>query len=608
MDKEKLFDDFPPVDTESWKKKIKADLKGADYDKKLVWHTDEGFDVQPFYRAEDLKHLEHMRGLPGAYPFVRGNQSKGNEWKINQLIEVSKVKTANIEAQKAIENGVDSLAFDVLQPIDLLTLQQLLKGIDGERVDLNFRLPNTDDLPELLIKLAKNQGWDLKKIHGSVFCDPLAVENMQKTTYAQMTKLFETCLPLENFHSITVDAGIFHNSGGSTVSEMAFGLAKGSGYIQHLTEAGYEAEQIAGKMRFSFATGSNYFMEIAKFRALRFLWAKILSAYGVNKSQCTMMLHAVNSQWNKSLYDPYVNILRNTTEAMSAILGGADVITTIPFDQATGDSSELGKRIARNQQLILKKESFFDKVTDPAAGSYYIEMLTDKLIHHSWDLFLETDEKGGYEQVYNQGFVQHIIQKESQKKNRDIAYRKRSILGVNQFPNTAEKMEKQISPKVFFAPDSAEKLQPYRAATPFEALRYQTDRFALKHKRPQVNLFSYGNPSKSRARAQFATNFFGCAGYEIIDHSGFTNLDAGIKIAENNRAEIVVLCGADEEYADWVFPVFEALRHKSVVVLAGYPVNLVDKLKNAGMEYFIHNRCNVLEELKKYQKLIGINR
>ena len=610
MDKEKLFADFPPVSTESWKEKIKVDLKGADYDKKLIWHTDEGFDVQPFYREEDLKSLKHLQSLPGKYPFVRGNNAGENRWKINQFIRVDSVKTANSEALHALENGAGSLAFDCSQSLNLTTLQQLLNGIDGETTELNFKLPNPLEFPPIFMEIAKKRGWELRKIKGSLFCDPISFDPEDKllAENLQLEKLFNACRSLPTFQSITVDAGIFHNSGATTVSEMAFGLTKGSAYLQHLTDKGYAAEQIAGKMRFSFATGSNYFMEIAKFRALRYLWAKILTAFDVNKNHSAMVLHAVNSQWNKSLYDPYVNMLRTTTETMSAILGGADVITTLPFDLASGNNSEMGKRIARNQQLILKEESFFDKVADPAAGSYYIETLTDKLIHQTWDLFLEIDEKGGYEQAYRQGFIQQIILKESQKKNQDIANRKRTVLGVNQFPNTLEKIENEISPEVFFVPGPAEKPKAYRAAAPFEALRYQTDQYALKHKRPQVCLFPYGKPAKSRARAQFAANFFGCAGYEIIDHSGFTTLDEGIAVVKNDNTEIVVLCGDDEEYAGWVLPVFEALQYETVVVLAGYPDQLVETFKKSGLRHFIHNQSNVLEELKKYQKLMGINR
>ena len=607
MDKEKLFTDFPPVETESWMEKINADLKGADFEKKLVWHTDEGFDVQPFYRAEDLQHLEHLQGLPGAYPFVRGNQSKGNHWKVNQLIVVSDVISARQEARHAVENGVDSLSFHFSHPINDQILEQLLDGIDGETIALNFKLPEPEKFIVRFTALARQKKWDLKKMQGSVFCDPIAWDENKHTDYSRPLNLIEASRILPSFHVLSVDANIFHNSGASIVSEMAFGLARGSAYMQALTEQGLDAKLVAEKIRFRFAVGSSYFMEIAKFRALRYLWAKILTAFGIDENNSRHYLHAINSQWNKSLYDPHVNMLRTTTEAMSAILGGVDELTTLLFDMVSGDRSEMGKRIARNQQLILKKESFFDKVADPAAGSYYIEALTDKLIHQAWELFLEVDKKGGFEKANQQGFIREKIGQEAQKKNNDIAFRKRSVLGVNQFPNLTEKITQILPEEVFSVPKTGDAPKTYRAATPFEALRYQTDQYSLKHQRPEVFLFSYGNVAMSRARAQFAANFFGCAGYKITDHPTFHDLEEGIDRLEKEQPQIVVFCGADDEYARWVLDVAKRLKGKYLLVLAGYPEKLADSFQQAGISHFVHSRCNVLDELGKFQKLLGID-
>jgi len=605
MDKEKLFTDFPPVETESWMEKIKADLKGADFEKKLVWHTDEGFDLQPFYRAEDLRRLDHLQALPDAYPFVRGNQSKGNHWKVNQQIVVSDVTTANREARHAIKNGVDSLSFNFSHPINDQLLEQLLEDIDGEKIALNFKLPEPEKFIIRFIALARQKKWDFKEIQGAVFCDPIAKD--EKTGFSRPVNLIKASLTLPSFHVFTVDADVFHNSGASIVSEMAFGLARGSAYMQALTDKGLDAKLVAAKMRFRLAVGSNYFMEIAKFRALRYLWAKILTAFGVDKNDSRLYLHAINSQWNKSLYDSHVNMLRTTTEAMSAILGGVDELTTLPFDLVSGDCSEMGKRIARNQQLILKKESFFDKVADPAAGSYYIEVLTDKLIHQAWTLFLEVDNKGGYEKAYQQGFIRKKIEQEAQKKNKDIAFRKRSVLGVNQFPNLTEKITQILPEDLFSVSQAGDGQKTYRAAAPFEALRYQTDQYSLKHQRPAVFLFSYGNVAMSRARAQFVANFFGCAGYKITDYPTFHNLEEGIDRVKKEQPQMVVFCGADDEYARWVIDVAKILQEKYLLVLAGYPEKLVDTFQQAGINHFVHSRCNVLKELGKFQKLLGID-
>jgi len=613
MSKEKLFGEFFPVSTETWKAKIKADLKGADYDKKLVWHTDEGFDIQPFYRQDDLAPLNYLQALPGKFPFIRGKKVKENHWKINQFIRVETVEKAHQEALYALAGGANSLAFDINVEVTFQLLENLLADVDGENIPLNFRVPNPLDLPALLLKLAKQRDWNPAKLTGSIFCDPLSQLNLEAkgSDYSQMERLFNECFCLPAFHCITVDGGVFNNSGGSTVSEMAFTLSVANAYMLYMTEKNYDAGLVAEKMRFSFAVGSNYFMEMAKFRALRFLWAKILTAYGVPEDKAGTYLHAINAQGNKTVYDPYVNMLRTTTETMSAVLGGVDVITVLPFDGVFEVPDEKAKRVARNQQLILKEESFFDKVADPASGSYYIETLTDKLIHQAWNLFLEVDEKGGYEIAFRQGFIQERIQREANKKDLDIASRKRSILGVNQFPNTNEFIEKELPAETFFMlkqEEALERLQPYRYAAPFEALRYRTDQYAEKNSRPKVCLFTYGNMAMRRARAQFTGNFFGCAGYEIIDHPGFNSLADGIAAAKKEKPEIVVLCSSDEEYAEIALPVFESLKKESLVVLAGYPKTLVEKLKAAGMQNFIHAGANVLEELKRYQKLLGIDR
>ena len=606
MDKEKLFTDFPPVSTQRWMEKIRADLKGADFDKKLVWHTDEGFDVQPFYRAEDLEPLEHLRGLPGSFPFVRGNHPEGNNWRINQRVEVKEVTAANREALNAIGNGADSITFVLNESFDVHFLEQLLAGIDVENTGLNFSLSQQETLMNHLVALAGSKKWDMTKIRGALFCQSTGADSFLPKNFSRPAALMEAGLSLPFFHAFTVDASVFHNSGASVVSEMAFGLSMGSQYLQALSDDGFDPKQVASKMRFHFAIGSNYFMEIAKFRALRYLWAKILLAFGVDENHSRLYCHAENGQWNKSLYDPYVNMLRTTTESMSAILGGVDELTVLPFDQIGNDPSEMGKRIARNQQLILKKESFFDKVADPAAGSYYIEVLTDKLIRKAWELFLEIDEMGGYQKAFQQRFVQDRIKQEAQKKNLDVALRKRSVLGVNQYPNTNEQITQRLPEDVFFVPREGEIPSPYRAAAPFESLRYQTDQYAINHPRPKVFLFPFGNVALSRARAQFAANFFGCAGYQITDHATFQELEQGFDRVAKEEPQLVVFCGSDDEYVEWVPQAAKRLKGKSLLVLAGYSDKLVENMGPVGIRYFIHSRCNVLEELKKYQKLLGI--
>ncbi len=618
MEKQRLFDEFAPVSPAEWKERIVHDLKGADYAKKLIWHTDEGFDIQPFYQQEHIASLKYLQPLPGKFPFVRGKNAGRNKWRVNQIFDIKDPSEAGEKARTALENDADSLTFDFGEQItpDDKMLEKLLQHIDGEKTMLHFKVASPVGLLQNLQKLVRKNGWNPEKITGSVHNDPLAYLTLygrfqDEKPFALLSQSMRAASGLPAFRVLTVDGAIFHNAGGSAVSEMAFTLAIGSFYMQLLTDKGFPADDIAGRMQFSLAVGSNYFMEIAKFRAFRYLWAQILKAYGVKEENAAASVQAVSAFRNKTVYDPYVNMLRTTTETMSAILGGADVITVLPFDLAYETPTEMANRIARNQQLILKQESYFDKVTDPAAGSYYIENLTASLIEKSWELFLKTDDVGGYPEAFKKGFVQDMIEKEVRKKDTGIARRKVSILGVNQFPNITEHLDKELYPEVFEPEEVLQTglvrpLRIYRAAASFEKLRYDTDRYAQKHRRPKVWLLTIGDMAMRRARAQFAENFFGCAGYEIIDNPGFTTVEEGIAVAKKEKPEIVVLCSDDKTYEEVALTVFEKLKNEAIVVLAGYPEPLVQELKKVGMEHFIHVRSNVLEELEKFNEILQI--
>ncbi|NOX86319.1 MAG: methylmalonyl-CoA mutase small subunit [Chlorobi bacterium] len=618
MEEEQLFQEFPPVTTEEWKKKIIADLKGADYRKKLVWRTPEGFEVEPFYRREDLERLPHPDTFPGKFPFTRGKQVKGNTWLVRQDIYVADFGAANRKAHDLLDKGVDSIGFRfhpdyVPRPGDI---EKLLKEIDGNCIELNFSTHYPVEMISALEQVARKYQWQLDKLKGSFDFDPFGHFSRYGRFYQSKEKDFDTLKQLMEklstfpyFHLITVDATLFANAGAGIVSQLGFALSKGAEYLTFLTGEGMDATQAASHIRFQFAVGSGYFMEIARFRAARHLWAHIVNAYGVKESNNpAMFIHCVNSRWNKTLYDPYVNMLRTTTETMSSLIAGVDSMEVLPFDEIFEKPAEFAERIARNQQLILKYESYFDKVSDPAAGSYYIEELTDKLIREAWKLFLETDEKGGYLKAFEQEFIQNRVKDEAKQKSLDIARRKRVLLGINQYPNITEHLE-NIDFSVFEEEKetgNVKTIKPVRGAVPFELLRLKTDLYAQKNPRPVVWMLTYGNMAMRNARSQFAANFFGCAGFEIVNNPGFETVEEGIEAAQKANPDIVVICSSDEEYGETVLPAFHALKDKMIVVLAGYPEGLVDRLKQEGMEHFIHVRSNLLEELKKYQQLLGI--
>jgi len=310
------------------------------------------------------------------------------------------------------------------------------------------------------------------------------------------------------------------------------------------------------------------------------------------------------------MYDPYVNMLRTTTEAMSAIIAGIDSLTVNPFDNVYEKPSDFSERIARNQQLLLKEESYLEKVADPSSGSYYLENLTDSIAAEAWKLFLETDARGGFLEAAAAGFIQGKIGETAQKRNLDLANRRDILLGVNQYPNFTEYKTEKIGPAVYKAQDAqidgAEviTLKAFRGAQAFEEIRYRTDVYSMDHKRPAAFMFSYGNLTMRMARSQFSRNFFACAGFEVIDNLGFKTIEDGVNAFKKSKAEIAVICSSDDEYPVIIPEIVKQLKDKAVIVVAGYPKDYLEQLRAEGIEHFIHVRSNVLEELGKFQELV----
>ena len=425
-----------------------------------------------------------------------------------------------------------------------------------------------------------------------------------------LADLTATSSVLPNLRTIHLNASIFNNAGADIVQELAFGISMGSEYLTQLTERGIDAELASEKLRFSFATGSNYFMEIAKLRAVRLLWSAVINGLIVKETEKSpkMNIHCVTSSWNKTIYDPHVNMLRTQTEAMSAILGGADSLTVEPFDKVFRQPDEFSERIARNQQLILKEESYFDKVADPSAGSYYVENLTSLIADHGWKLFLEIEEKGGFLQCIRSGYIQNMLKETAEKKKNDVATRKRILLGTNQYPNTGEAisstvdLNRVISSRTHKDDTDVDPVTGWRGSEDYDRLRIAVDRSS---ERPAVFLLPMGNPLMRKARSQFSAGFFGCAGYHIIDNNGFENVDDGVAAAVDSGADIVVICSSDEEYALFAPEIFRRMKDKAIIVIAGNPAS-IDELKLQGLENFIHIRSNVPETLARFNARLGI--
>ena len=448
--KEKLFDQFPPVSTKEWIDKIKTDLKGADFNKKLVWRTKEGFEIKPFYRMEDNENLMYINTLPGEFPYLRGTKIKNNNWLVRQNIEVSDYSESNRKALTILMKGVDSLGFIIVDPesVNEMNIDILLKEIQLEAIEINF-ISNgkAKEITDIFSNYVKKSGSDPLQIRGAFEADPLGRLMVNGTIcipadqgFDYLASVVNSSSALPHFRVVHLNASNFVNAGADIVQELAFGIAMGGEYMTQLTERGISSDNAASKIRFSFGTGSDYFPEIAKLRAARLLWSVVTTGFHPpNVESIKMDIHCVTSEWNKTVYDPFVNLLRTQTEAMSAILGGADSLTVEPFDIVFRQPDEFSERIARNQQLILKEEAYFDKVADPAAGSYYIENLTNLIAENAWKLFLEVEDQGGFLACIKSGFIQHKLSESSARRKSDIAGGKEILLGTNKFPDINEK-------------------------------------------------------------------------------------------------------------------------------------------------------------------------
>ena len=606
--RETLFDMFSPVSAQEWKDKITVDLKGADFDKKLVWRTNEGFNVHPFYRREDIANLPAIDTLPGEFPYLRGTRDN-NDWLIRQRVQGKTAEEMNTHARHILDRGVESIGIVLRGEISVEDLKVILNGIDLKKVEVNIECcpGKAVAVAEELVRLVKEAGAE-NEFRGAIDYNPfrrLLKHGLPfpKDAVQEGMALYEAVKDIKGLCCFAVDSYMLNNAGAYITQELGCALAWGAEWLTLMTEAGLKVDDVAERIKFNMGISSNYFMELAKFRAGRMLWAEIVKAYNPESNNaCKMKVHAVTSMFNMTLFDSHVNLLRTMTETMSAALAGVDSIETLAFDECYTTPDEFSERIARNQQVLLREESHLNKVVDPAGGSYYIETLTASIAEQAWKVFNEIEDKGGFESMLKKGEIQAKINESGVKRHVDVARRKEILLGTNQYPNfnetalnkakeEAKKCGCGCAPEV--ADGAVEYLNTDRAASQFEQIRLDTERSAH---RPKVFMLTIGNLAMRLARAQFSANFFGCAGYEIIDNIGFNTIKEGIDAAMEQGADVVVLCSSDDEYAQYAPEAFKELDGRAMFVVAGAPA-CMEELKAQGIENFIHVRVNVLDTL-----------
>jgi len=575
-----LLEEFPPVSTAEWESAIARDLKGVDYEKRLIWRSEEGLAVKPYYRAEDLKGLASMDSAPGAFPYRRGTRATG-DWQIREEIDAADVESANRTACAAVGAGAEGIAFSGLLVERADELAVLLTNLDETPV--HFELADK----RLLRLLIEWLGERSRAARISTGCEATASVEFAAEVIGDAPK---------GFVPFTIHGEAFDEAGATGVEEVGFTLAAGVDFLAAMRERGVEAERAAAALEFNFAMGSKTFFQIAKLRAFRMVWARAIESFGGTRSAARARIAAHTSRWNKTVYGPHVNILRATTEAIAAVLGGADSVTVAPFDACYKQPDEASQRLARNTQLLLKHEAWLGRVADAGGGSYFIEALTDFLAREGWKRMQEIEAHGGYRKAQAEGLIAQMLGPSMAGREKAVALRKRVLVGTNQFANPAERALDRI--------EVSRVSETKRGAQPYEELRMRTERHAaLTGSTPRVLLAEIGDVKMRTTRSNFAANFFACAGFETVTRR--FRKAGEIAAAEG---DLIVLCSANAEYAAITAELMAKLKElgrTTPVIVAGTPED-AEKLAAAGVAAFVHVRSNPVEVLTKWQELMGI--
>ncbi len=693
-----LFTEFAVPSYDEWKEEATRLLKGKPFEKAMYTKTAEGITIQPIYRRQDLAKLSHIDTLPGYPPYVRGTKVESYveaPWQMAQIVYEATPKAFNNAFIKDLYKGQTSLAiaFDenTLAGIDAddaaakeigryglsaSTLADIDVALDEVVVDV---LPlhidtgrNPLALTALLASHAQNNYVDITKLTGVLAYDPLAYAAKRgalgqslDSAFDQMKAVIDWCQAEKcNLRTVLVQGHPYHDGGIDSVQELAFVLATTAEYIQALSARGLDIAQISKRIALSISIGSNYFMEIAKIRALKMLYATLIESFGGAGEAQKVFIHAKTSSWTKTIYDPYVNMLRNASEAFSAAVGNVDSLTVVPFDEPIREADGFSRRVSRNIQYFLTDECHLTQPIDPAGGSWYVETLTAQIAEKTWSEFKNIMADGGMSGLLASGEIAKRVAAKYEERFVDMAKRKHVWVGVNNYANMSEvklepkpvdraKVKKTRSAALknyrqkTDRTDLAEKLEAYskamtvqnaiaaiqngatlgelnkavkadqdgylavaikaeRGAERFEKLRDYSEQMAAADKRPQVFLINLGPIPQHKARADFSRSFFEVGAFAVVGNDGFKTDDAAIAAALKSGADVGVICSTDASYPEQV-PVIAAgikkVNPKMTLIVAGRPPkDLEPTYRAAGVDHFIYMGANCYDLLKTIQK------
>jgi methylmalonyl-CoA mutase len=613
-----LAAEFPPATREQWRKLVAGVLKGAPFDRALVSSTHDGLAIEPLY--ERAAAARPVAGRAGGAP-----------WTVMARVDHPDPAAANAEALHELENGATGLVLAFAASVSAngygldASAATLARALDGVHLDagitIDFNLsPPTRGAVRCFAELVESRKLAPASIDMRASINPIggfAASGTSPQPWSALSKSFAAMigeLAGRGFRGpfAVADGRIIHNAGGSEAQELAFAIASAVEYLRVLEANGTALEAARAMIYFRMSADADQFLTIAKFRALRKLWARIEEACALAPKPAYV---AAETAWRMlTKRDPAVNLLRNTIAVAAAGLGGADAITVLPHTAPLGLPDRFARRIARNTQLILLEEANLAKVADPAAGSGAMEALTEALCTAAWSQFQDTEKAGGAWVALERGVIQREVAHVRAARERAVAHRKEALTGTSDYPDLQESPAAVLGvapitpPQESAAVVTAEPLPRLRLAEPFEALRDASDRMlARTGARPKIFLANLGTPADFTARATFAKNFFEAGGIEALGNDGFGSRDAMMAAFRSSGARVACLCSSDEVYAREAVDAAKALAAAGAhIYLAGRPGKEETQLKAVGVQSFIYAGCDALATLTAVHGILGV--
>jgi methylmalonyl-CoA mutase len=673
------FSEFPDVTYDAWKDAAVASLKGAPFDKSMYTPTYEGINLEPLYTIEHLKELDKSR--PGAGNLLRGATASGylsEPWEIAQPCDAPSPEDANAQLRDDLAKGGTSIAVRLYEAglseasgagvnlSNLADVEKLFESVPLERHGFHiYASASAAPLIGFVAACAKKRGIPLDKLSGCIGADPLWAWVKDGVLPCPADRLFDEMAETirwagknaPRLTTVLIRGQVPHNGGASAVQEVGYAMLAAVETVRAMRARGLDIGEFSRRLRFEFSLSSNFFMEIAKIRAARVVWSQIAEAFGGDEEAKRTSVFGRTSFFTKTLYDPYVNMLRNTTEAFSAVLAGVDGLTVGCFDEAARPGSEFSRRTARNVQVLLREEFDLLRPVDPVGGSWYLESLTDTLGRKIWDVLQKCEADGGFSACAKSGALQTSIGEVLEQRFKKLASRADRAVGTNMYANTQERpLESAPAPSPVkgssaprnedaaraalsgLSPDKpgmveriaaaaaagatmsevrgclntgeSEKITaigPRRWTERYEEMRQRTERFKAKTGgNVKIFLANMGPIPQHKARADFITGFMEVGNFEVLKNDGFPTAEACAEAAAASGADIAVICSTDDSYPELVPPLAKGIKAKNPsmrVLLAGAPKEeFRQSYLDAGVEDFISVRSDCLGTLSSIQK------